>query len=133
MKKIIIILNFFLVVSCSPTKVKDVKQEPLSEVTKIEFLDDGNPIVYIKTDSLQGIIIEDNKMLKTTKATKIELGKKYPLSLIRIDNNYRGETSEYIISSSKGTEKVIWRYKDGLPLVLYRATNLNGLWLTDNK
>lgn len=132
MKRIIIASYFFLVISCSPTKVKDVKQEPLSEVTKIEFLDDGNPIVYIKTDTLQGIIIEDNKMLKTKKATKLELGKKYPISLTRIDHNYRGVTSEYIISSSKGTEKVIWRYKDGLPLVLYRATNLNGLWLTKN-
>lgn len=132
MKKIIIASYFFLVISCSPTRVKDVKQEPLSEVTKIEFLDDGNPIVYIKTDSLQGIIIEDNKMLKTIKATKIELGKKYQISLIRIDKSYRGSTSEYIISSSKGTEKVIWREKDSLPLVLYRATNLNGLLLTKN-
>lgn len=132
MKKIIITSYFFLVISCSPTRVKDVKQEPLSEVTKIEFLDDGNPIVYIKTDTLQGIIIEDNKMLKTIKATKIELGKKYQISLIRIDKNYRGSTSEYIISSSKGTEKVIWREKDSLPLVLYRATNLNGLLLTKN-
>ncbi|EKT4510733.1 hypothetical protein JE940_002467, partial [Flavobacterium psychrophilum] len=59
MKIIIITLSFFLVASCSPTKVKDVKQEQLSEVTKIEFLDDGNPIIYIKTDSLQGIIIEE--------------------------------------------------------------------------
>lgn len=132
MKRIIIASYIFLVISCSLTKVKDVKQEPLSEVTKIEFLDDGNPIVYIKTDSLQGIIIEDNKMLKTKKATKIELGKKYPISLTRIDKNYRGRTSEYIISSSKGTEKVIWRDKDSLPLVLYRATNLNGLWLITN-
>lgn len=130
--KIIITLSFFLVASCSPTKLKDVKQEPLSEVTKIEFLDDGNPIIYIKTDSLQGIIIEDNKMLKTEKAIKIEVGKKYPISLIRIDKTYRGKTDEYIIASSKGTEKVIWRDKDGLPLVLYRATNLNGLWLTKN-
>ncbi|EKT3958598.1 hypothetical protein NTJ28_002614 [Flavobacterium psychrophilum] len=71
-------------------------------------------------------------MLKTEKAIKIELGKKYPISLIRFDTNYRGRTDEYIIASSKGTEKVIWRDKDGLPLVLYRATNLNGLWLTKN-
>lgn len=132
MKKIIIILSFFLVASCSPTKVNDVKQEPLSEVTKIEFLDDGNPIVYIKTDSLQGIIIEDNKMLKTQKAIKIELGKKYPISLFRIDKNYRGRTTYYSIEFSKGTEKIIWREKDSLPLVLYRANNLNGLWLTKN-
>lgn len=129
MKKIIIVLSFILLASCSSTKVKDAKQEQLSEVTKIEFLDDGNPVVYIKTDSLQGIIIEDNKMLKTKKATKIELGKKYPISLIRIDRNYRGRTSEYIIASSKGTEKVIWRDSDSLPLVLYRATNLNGILL----
>lgn len=132
MKRIIITSYFFLVISCSPTKVKNNKQEPISEVTKIEFLDDGTPIVYIKTDSIQGIIIEDNKTLKTKKATKIELGEKYPISLTRIDRNYRGRTSEYIISSSKGTEKVIWRDKDSLPLVLYRATNLNGLWLIRN-
>ena len=124
---------FFLFTTSSPTGVIDIKQELLSEVTKIEFLDDGNPIVFIKTDSLQGIILEDNKMLKTKKAIKIELGKKYPISLIRIDRNYRGKTDEYIITSSKGTEKVIWRDSDGLPLVLYRATNLNGLFLTKEK
>ncbi|GEC77918.1 hypothetical protein [Flavobacterium aquatile] len=55
MIKVIIILSF-VVAACSPTKVKEVKQEPLSEVTKIDFLDDGNTIVYIKTDSLAGII-----------------------------------------------------------------------------
>lgn len=132
MKKIVITLSIFIVASCSPTKVKDVKQEPLSEVTKIEFLDDGNPIIYIKTDSLQGIIIEDNKMLQTNKSTKIELGKKYPLSLTRIEHNYRGSTTYYSIESSKGTEKIIWREKDGLPLVLYRASNLNGLFLVKN-
>lgn len=132
MKQIIIILSFFLAASCSSNKIKDLKQESLSEVTKIDFLDDGNPIIYIKTDSLQGIIIEDNKTLKTKKEIKIEVGKKYPISLIRFDTNYRGSTSEYIISSSKGTEKVIWREKDSLPLVLYRATNLNGLWLIKN-
>jgi hypothetical protein len=59
----------------SPTIVQDVKQKPLSEVAKIDFLDDGTPIVYIKKGSLQGIIIEDSKMLKTDKAIKIELGK----------------------------------------------------------
>lgn len=133
MKRIIIItLSFFLVLSCSTSKVKDFKQEPLSEVTKIEFLDDGNPIIYIKTDSIQGIIIEDNKILKIEKAIKIELGKKYPISLIKFDTNYRGKTDEYIISSSKGTQKVIWRDSDGIPLVLYKANNLNGLFLVEN-
>ena len=132
MKKIITILSFILALSCSPTKVKDIKQEPLSQVIKIEFLDDGNPIVYIKTDTLQGIIIEDDKTLETKKATKIELGKRYPISLTRIEHNYRGRTDEYIITSSKGTQKVIWRYDDGLPLVLYRASNLNGLFLIKN-
>lgn len=119
--------------SCSTSKVADTKQGPLSEITKIEFLDDDTPIIYIKTDTLSGIIIEDNKMLSTKKGIKIESGKKYPLSLTRIDKNYRGTTSEYIISSSKGTEKVIWRYKDGLPLVLYRAENVNGLFYIESK
>lgn len=132
MKKIITIISFVLALSCSTTKTKDFKQEPLSEVTKIEFLDDGNPIIYIKTDSLQGIIIEANKTLQIKKSTKIELGKKYPLSLTRIDYNYRGSTTYYSIESSKGTEKIIWREKDGLPLVLYRANNLNGLFLIKN-
>lgn len=80
---------------------------------------------YIKTDTLQGMIIEDNKMLKTEKAIKIEVGKKYFIALARIDRNYRGKTDEYIISSSKGTEKVIWRDADGLPLIFYK--DLNGV------
>ena len=120
-------------VSCSPTKWKDTTHLPLSEVTKIDFLDDGKPVIYIKTDTLQGIILEDNEALNTAKAIKIEVGKKYPISLIRIDNNYRGKTDEYIISSSKGTEKVIWRDADGLPLVLYKAANLKGLFLVNDK
>ena len=132
MNAIILILSFFLITSCSSTKGQDVKQYTLSEVTKIDFLDDGEPIIYIKTDSLQGIIIEDDRTLETKKATKIELGKRYPISLTRIEHNYRGRTDEYIITSSKGTQKVIWRYDDGLPLVLYRASNLNGLWLIKN-
>lgn len=124
---------FFSIILFSFTTYKNLTQDSLEyTITKIDFLDDGNPIIYIKTDSLQGIIIEDNKSLHTKKATKIELGKKYSISLIRIDYNYRGSTTYYSIASSKGTEKIIWREKDGLPLVLYRATNLNGLWLIKN-
>ncbi|MFH6961658.1 hypothetical protein ACHRVK_03640 [Flavobacterium plurextorum] len=133
MKKTIFILSLLLVLSCSTTKVADTTQRPLSEITKIEFLDDDTPIIYIKTDTLSGIIIEDNKMLNIKKGVKMELGKRYPLSLTRIDKNYRGGTTYYSIASSKGTEKIIWREKDGLPLVLYLANNVNGLYYTESK
>ena len=130
-RKNLALIFFIFFASCSLTKVKDVQQEPLSEVTKIEFLDDGKPIIYIKKDTLEGIIIEYSKMLETKKDVKIGVGKKYLISLTRIDRNYRGTTSEYIIASSKGTEKVIWSRKDSLPLILYRANNINGLYINE--
>lgn len=127
MKKILITISIVFLICCSSYKIKDTEQKKISKVTKIDFLDDGIPIVYIKTDSVEGIIIEDNKMLDLENTTKIEVGKEYSFSLIRIDKNYRGSTTYYALKSSKGTEKIIWNEKDGLPLVLYKANNLKGL------
>lgn len=74
------------------TYINYIKQEALSEIIKIDFLDDGHPIIYIKTDSLEGIIIEDNKTLRNARQRRSKLVKviRYHLfELIKITEEKR--------------------------------------------
>lgn len=61
--------------------------------------------------------------------SKIQVGKKYALKLKKIERNFRGQNDAYGIKSSKGTEKIVWRKEDGIPLLLYESYNLSGILL----
>jgi hypothetical protein len=96
-------------------------------------LDDGTPYIYVKNDKIAGIIIDDNDTLSLNNGTKIEEGKSYALNLKKIENNFRGETKKYALESTNGTYKIFWRKEDNVPLVLFEALNLKGLWIVEER
>lgn len=128
MGKYICIFFIIFAFSCVSTK-NQIKSKYL--ITKIDYLDDGTPFIYVKNDTINGIIIDWNDKLEIKNAIKIEEGKSYSLDLKRIENNSRGVISKYALESTKGTYKIIWNKNDNVPLVLFEALNLNELWFVE--
>ncbi|HEX8561860.1 MAG TPA: hypothetical protein VF676_02665 [Flavobacterium sp.] len=130
MKKYIYIFLTIIVCSCASTN-KQIDSKYF--ITKIDYLDDGTPYIYVKNDKIAGIIIDDNDTLSLNNGTKIEEGKSYALNLKKIENNFRGETKKYALESTNGTYKIFWRKEDNVPLVLFEALNLKGLWIVEER
>jgi|GEM_PF-2963123 len=123
------ILLFSIILS-SCTTSKNLTQDSLEyTITKIDSLDDGQPIIYVTNNSVSGIVISQNTTNLGKSISKIQVGKKYTLKLKKIERNFRGQNDAYGIQSSKGTEKIVWRKEDGIPLLLYESYNLSGLIL----
>ncbi|MGC4041924.1 MAG: hypothetical protein QM710_14365 [Flavobacterium sp.] len=122
MKNILTLLIASFLISCSTSRT-NISSNELYLVTKIEYFD-NKPIVYVEKDTISGIITEFDT-LNYHRGLDIDVGQQYPLKLIRIERNYRPMPSSYGLEAKDGTEKILWYEKDGLPLILYRAENLN--------
>jgi hypothetical protein len=120
------ILYSLILLSCaiSSSTKSDYKEYT---IINIDFLDDGQPIIYVETDSIRGIIISQDTTNLGLLKTKIKVGRKYLLKLKQIERNFRGQNDAYGLQSLKGTQKIIWREKENIPLVLYKSYNLSGL------
>ena len=122
MKNILSLLITSIIISCSSSRT-NISGNDLFLITKIEYFD-NKPLVYVSKDTINGIITEFEKQNYADGFT-ISVGQKYPLKLIRIEKKYRELPSSYGLESDDGTEKILWDKKDGLPLILFKAENLN--------
>lgn len=127
MKTYLTILSVILF-ACAGSK--NVQQEyPEYTITKITKLDDGQSIIYVQNNSENGIVISQNISSLGKSVGDIQVGKKYPLNLKKIERNFRGQNDAYGVTSSKGTETIVWKKEDNIPLVLYESYNLSGTTL----
>ena len=122
MKNILSLFIALLLISCSSSRT-NISGNDLFLVTKIEYFD-SKPLVYVSKDSINGIITEFDT-LNYPNGFIINVGQRYDLKLLRIERKYRELPSSYGLEAEDGTEKILWYKKDGLPLVLYKAENLN--------
>jgi hypothetical protein len=53
----------------------------------------------------------------------------YALNLVEINTNFRGKNDHYVVISETGKQYIVWDEKSGFPLKLYKAINLNGLFI----
>lgn len=122
MKNILSLLIASFLISCSSSRT-NISSNDLFLVTKIEYFD-SKPLVYVSKDTINGIITEFDTQ-NYPHGLSIDVGQKYPLKLIRIERKYRQLPSSYGLEAEDGTEKILWNKKDGLPLILFKAENLN--------
>jgi hypothetical protein len=104
-------------------------QSNVYKIDKIKRLDDKSVCVYISNNHEKAIVIETNKILNTSNLSRVKLGNNYALNLVEINTNFRGKNDHYVVISETGKQYIVWDEKSGFPLKLYKAINLNGLFI----
>ena len=131
MKNLIIIL--FLIFSYSSYS-QDLNG--IYFVTKIITTEQGDKILFIKNDTINGIIMMDNDDLKVDSSfLKVKINKCYYFELEADLQKYRGEGNDGgIVISSKNKFKKIWDVKKNGPVpYIFSAKNLKGLYVKNNR
>ena len=101
-------------------------------VTKIITTKQGDRILFIENDTINGIIMMDNDDLKVDSSfLKVKINKCYYFELEVDLQKYRGEGNDGgIVISSKNKFKKIWDVKKNGPVpYIFSAKNLKGLYV----